>query len=90
MIDSTKIPPEGTWRYRFSKWFTDNINWCHGAYYNEYDEQGNPVDKPDNKIYNFFYKYWLWPYIQTDCICCNTVRGVIYGVVIGWVMGKII
>lgn len=58
------------------KWFINNVNWCHGYYY-------NGDEKPENKIYNFFYKYWLFPFEQNDCICCNTVRGLIYGFLLG-------
>lgn len=90
MIDSTKLARRGTIWHRFSKWFCDNVNFCHGYKYDEYDEEGNPVEKQENKVYNFFYKYWLWPYYQTDCICCNTVRGLIYGVVLGWLLGRLL
>lgn len=83
MIDSTVIPPEGTWRYKFRSWFIDNVNFCHG-------QTASGVDKPENKLYNWFYKYWLWPYAQTDCLCCNTVRGLIYGAVLGFVIGKLL
>lgn len=88
MIDSTQVPENGTKKYKFTKWFVDNLNFCHGYRFDEYDENGNPVEKPDNKLYNFFYKYWLWPFQQTGCACCNTVRGLIYGIIIGFVVGK--
>lgn len=90
MIDSTRVPEKGTLKYKFNKWFVNNINWCDGYKYDEYDEAGNPVEKSENKIYNFFYTYWLWPYIQTGCACCNTVRGLIYGGIIGFIVGKFI
>ena len=63
--------------YKFVKWFTENINWCHGYYYDSL------TPKPENHLYNFFYKYWLFPFKQNDCICCNTVRGLIYGFILG-------
>lgn len=87
LIDTNVLLPEGTWRYKFIKWFCDNINFCHGYRYAEYDEEGNPVAKPDNKLYDFLYRYWLFPFKQNDCICCNTVRGLVYGFVIGLVLG---
>lgn len=90
VIDTTQMPEKSSWKYRFTKWFCDNVNVCHGFKYDEYDALGNPVEKPENKIYNFFYKYWLWPFVQTDCICCNTVRGLIYGAVIGFILGKLL
>ena len=70
-------PKEGTWQDAFCRWFVDNINWCEGYYYT------SGIEKPENKIYNFFYKYWLFPFEQNNCLCCNTVRGVIYGIIIG-------
>ena len=72
-------PKKGERGYWFVKWFTDNINWCHGYYYD------SEIEKPENKLYNFFYKYWLFPFIQTDCLCCNTVRGLIYGFILGFI-----
>ncbi len=80
MIDSTKIVFEkGTWKYRLAAWFINNVNFCHGLRID-----GTP--KPDNKVYNAFYKYWLWPFQQTDCICCNTVRGLLYGFAAGFLL----
>lgn len=73
-------PLPGQFGYRFVKWFRNNINWCDGYYYDSLEP------KPDNKLYNFFYKYWLFPFEQNDCICCNTVRGLIYGIIIGAIL----
>ena len=70
--------------HKFKKWFVDNVNWCEGYYY------GTEIEKPENKIYNFFYKYWLFPWKQTDCLCCNTTRGLIYGIIIGYLLGEIL
>lgn len=76
--------------HRFKKWFVDNINWCEGEYYGESDESGNPIAKPENKIYNWFYEHWLWPWEQNDCVCCNTVRGIAYGIIIGFIAGVLV
>lgn len=84
MIDSTVIPPKDSKRYKFNKWFVDNVNVCHGTFYD------SVIEKPENKLYNLLYKYWLWPYNQTDCICCNTVRGLIYGGILGFILGKLL
>lgn len=83
MIDSTLVPDRKSWRYKFNRWFVNHINFCHGYYYDTSDE------KPQNKIYNFLYKYWLWPFEQTDCLCCNTVRGLMYGAVLGYLLGRL-
>ena len=60
--------------------FTDHVNFCHGEFH-------DGTEKPENKIYDWFYEHWLWPFKQTDCICCNTVRGLIYGFIIGIYIG---
>lgn len=86
LIDTTQLPSKGTLKYKVCKWFCNYINFCHGVYYDAYDAEGTPIEKPENKIYNFFYKYWLFPFKQTDCICCNTVRGLIYGGVLGYIL----
>lgn len=88
MIDTTHVPEKWSFKYKLTKLFIDNINFCHGFKFDEFDAQGNPVEKPENKIYNFVYKYWLWPFQQTGCICCNTVRGLIYGGIVGFIVGK--
>lgn len=90
MIDTTKTPASGTVFYKFVKWFCDNVNFCHGVRYDEFDSDGNPIEKPDNKVYNFFYQYWLWPFQQTGCICCNTVRGLLYGLIVGFILGRLL
>lgn len=87
LIDTSEIkPPKGTWRYKFCRWFNDNVNWCHGAFYDVPENSGLPLDKPDNPIYDWFYTYWLFPFKQTGCACCNTVRGLIYGFILGWLL----
>ena len=74
-------PLPGQRFYSLVKWFRNNINWCDGFYYDTL------IPKPDNKIYNFFYTYWLFPFKQNDCLCCNSVRALIYGIIIGFLLG---
>ena len=73
-------PKPGTLFYKLSAWFVNNVNWCEGYYY------GTETPKPDNRVYNFFYKYWLFPFENTGCVCCNTVRGLVYGFILGGIL----
>ena len=77
-------PAPGERGYRFVNWFCDNINFCHEYYY------GTDTPKPENRVYNILYEYWSFPFEQPDCICCNTVRGLIYGGIIGFILGRLI
>lgn len=70
-------PEPGTWKYKFAKLFVNWFNFCEGNFY----DTENP--KPENPVFNFFYNYWLFPFKQNDCLCCNTVRGLLYGFIIG-------
>lgn len=79
LFDTPK-PKEGTKLYRLCEWFVNYVNWCEGYLY------GTETPKPENKVYDFFYTYWLFPFKQNDCICCNTVRGLIYGLIMGYVI----
>lgn len=80
LIDIPKFE-SGTFMFKLASWFVNNINWCEGYYY------GTDVTKPDNKVYNFFYTYWLFPFVQNGCMCCNTTRGVVYGILLGYLIG---
>ena len=84
----THKPQRGTFAYKFVKFFCDRINFCEGVFYDEYDQDGNPVPKPENKIYNTVYKYWTWPFVNPGCECCSAVRGLIYGAILGFVAGR--
>ena len=77
-------PKEGTVAYKLCEWFCNNINWCHGYYY------GTEIEKPENKIYNALYNYWLFPFENNGCLCCNTTRGVVYGVILGFILGRLL
>lgn len=93
LIDSSSIrPAPGTWKYRFCRWFHNEVNWCEGTLYDTVNPE-NPeffLDKPENKLYSWFYKYWLFPFQQNDCICCNTVRGLLYGGAVGFILGSLL
>jgi hypothetical protein len=80
----TPKPKPGTWAYKFVAWFCNNVNFCHGWLYD------SDIEKPANKVYDFFYKVWLFPFKQNDCICCNTVRGLLYGGLIGYIIGSLL
>lgn len=80
LIDTSIKPPVESRRYKLYAWFCNNINFCMGTTY-------DGVDKPANPVYDWFYTYWLFPFKQTGCACCNTVRGLIYGAVIGFILG---
>lgn len=77
-------PKKGTRAYKLVAFFVNHINFCEGYYYD------SAVDKPQNSVYNFFYTYWLFPFRQNDCICCNTVRGLLYGGVAGFLLGRLL
>lgn len=93
LIDASQINPKpGTLRYKFCKFFNDKINWCSGVVYGELNPENPefPLDKPENKVYNWFYEYWLFPFKQNNCICCNTVRGVFYGLILGYILRSLL
>lgn len=81
-------PQRGTLFYKFAKFFNDKVNFCHGYKYDEFDQENNPIPKPENKIYNLVYEYWTWPFVNPHCICCAAVRGLIYGAVLGFLAGR--
>lgn len=83
LIDTSTIHPDvSTVRGKMLRWFINNVNFCSDYY--------DGTEKPSNPVYDFFWKYWLFPFAQTGCVCCNTVRGVLYGfiagVAIGWLL----
>lgn len=73
-------PKPGTLFYKLAAWFVNNMNWCEGYYY------GTETPKPENRVYNFFYKYWLFPFENTGCACCAAVRGLVYGFILGGIL----
>lgn len=66
---------------RIKNFFLDHINWCHKTLSN-----GEP--KPNTKFYQFFcYLFWPIPWNEEPCWCCAGTRGIIYGVVLGIILG---
>lgn len=93
LIDTSVQPEPGTWKYKLCEWFCDHVNFCHGVFYTPKkisETEEIFIDKPDNSLYDWFYKYWLFPFKQTDCVCCNTVRGLLYGAIIGYILGRLL
>ena len=83
MIDTSTVAfPKGSLRAWLLAKFIDKVNFCHGEY-------SDGTAKPENKVYDWLYYHWLWPFKQTDCVCCNAVRGLLYGVIIGYVIGRL-
>lgn len=80
----TPKPKPGTLAYKFCEFFVNHFNFCEGYYY------GTELEKPENKLYNWLYEHWLFPFKQTHCVCCNSVRGLMYGVVIGYIIGRLV
>lgn len=80
----TPRPKKGTLSYKLVAWFCNTFNYCEGYWY------GTDVEKPENKLYNFLFKYWLFPFKNNECLCCNATRGVMYGVILGFILGKLL
>ena len=67
---------KGLWT-KAKNFFLDNINWCHKT-------RSTGEEKP----MTWFYEIWCWifwpiPWMDEPCWCCASVRGVIYGVLLG-------
>lgn len=57
--------------------FLDHINWCHKT-----------LSTGEEKPMTWFYEFWCWifwpiPWMEEPCWCCASVRGVIYGILLG-------
>ena len=68
------------------KWFfLEKINWCHPT-------DRNKKEKPTSWVYTvtcwaFYPIPWMEP---QPCWCCASVRGLIYGIIIGLGLGYLI
>lgn len=69
--------------YTDLKWFfLEKINWCHPT-----DRNGN--EKKPSLFYNIYcYIFWPIPWMKPEpCWCCASVRGIVYGLIIGYLIG---
>jgi hypothetical protein len=67
---------------KLKHWFQWNVNFCV--------HEVDGVEKPENKLYNFIYKYYFWPLENPNCICCTGIRSIVYGLIIGVLLGGFI
>ncbi len=67
---------------KFRVWFQDHVNFCENF------SSGEP--KPLNPVLAFFVQHWFWPFENPHCDCCAAVRGVVYGGVVGFILGVIV
>lgn len=72
---------------KLKNFFLDYINWCHPTYSNG-----------EEKKVTWFYTFWCWcfwpiPWMDDPCWCCASVRGMMYGFVMGlvaaWLWGLV-
>lgn len=74
--------------------FMNYINWCNGYVWKVIDMKAVETNapKPDNKLWSWIWNHWLWPWSmdEVECQCCRMIRGVMYGVVIGFIIGAIV
>lgn len=70
--------------YEIKWFFLEQINWCHKT-----DRNGN--EKKPSIFYNLYcYLFYPIPWMENPCWCCASVRGLVYGIVLGFVLGKFI
>ena len=65
--------------YRVAKnFFLDHINWCHPV-------NSDGSEKQPTWFYTLWcYLFWPIPWMEPEpCWCCASVRGVIYGFILG-------
>ena len=68
------------------KWFfLEKINWCHPT-------DRNNHDKPTSWFYTIYcWAFYPIPWMEPQpCWCCASVRGLIYGIIIGLGLGYLI
>lgn len=71
--------------YELKWFFLEKLNWCHPV-----DRHGN--DKPETLFYKIYcWAFWPIPWMEPQpCWCCASVRGLAYGVIIGFGLGYLI
>lgn len=64
--------------------FLEKINWCHPT-------NCDGTEKPETLFYKIYcYLFWPIPWMEPQpCWCCASVRGIIYGLVLGFYVGYI-
>ena len=65
--------------------FIDHINWCHKT-------NSDGTEKEPTLFYDLWCAlFWPIPWMDEPCWCCASVRGVIYGILLGvgisWIFG---
>ena len=69
-----------------TKWFfLEKINWRHPV-----DRQGKA--KPQSRFYTIYcWLFWPIPWMEpAPCWCCASVRGLIYGLILGFSLGYLL
>lgn len=62
-------------------WFLEQVNWCHPT-----DRDGN--EKPKTLFYTAYcFLFWPIPWQDTPCWCCASVRGIMLGLIFGFLAG---
>lgn len=62
---------------KLKNFFLDHINFC-------YPKKSDGADKPQTWWYHFYRAlYWPIPQQDTPCWCCASIRGIIYGILLG-------
>ena len=70
---------------RAKAFFIDHINWCHPT-------NSDGSEKAPSRFYDAWcWVFWPIPWMDEPCWCCASVRGVIYGIILGvfgyWLIG---
>jgi hypothetical protein len=64
--------------WKIIKAWLRRFNWCEPL-----DPEGE--DKPESRLYDFYCRlFWPIPWQEQPCWCCASVRGIIYGLIVGW------
>lgn len=62
---------------KIKNFFLDHINWCH-------KELSTGGEKEPTNWYQFYcWLFWPIPWQKEPCWCCASVRGIIYGIILG-------
>lgn len=77
------------WKH-IKKWAID-VNFCHSTDSNgEAKVVTGSIDRAINKFIGFYRMlFWPIPTMEEPCWCCASVRGIVYGYIIGCLMYKV-